>query len=1251
MKKLFLLFVLSISSILSGEILMYEGFSSSDYDLSKSINNKKGAVKSIGLDTTAGWNSGTGVFIAQEPSLELLSSWTGVDSITGTEDLRAVIVNGAVGTSARKNRAQQRKLDLEWPSSGSVYFRFLMQVDKNLLTTQFLGNNNYWLAGLGTEAITSPVGDNCNIANGLYMGVRNNNGTFYVSAYFRDPTTGEIYPPTNLFAIDTSKNLNCVLIAKIDIGENGSDTLSFYAAPVDSYDIYFDWTTVYENVSLISRTTPLSYLQMIGQYCTNNKWVSFDEFVITTNEAEAYHHKVKTAPVISDVALTFAEEEYTVEGFLSIADANLSCILYDGTIAVTNSIGACSKDSSVSASFTTPMDNKTYRVSLYAENSLGEYFEVSLGTIYGGALSIVKTQDAAEAQLEKGMITVSRANADPFPLTVNYSFADGTARADVNYLDDSGVVVIPAGEASVTIFVSPIVEAENENDTALTVSLDSGNYFVNNSAIEVIVKNFTTPMGYNYWIGVTATDGAYLASTASNWSKGVVPTASEIVVFDPDFTANSCKWDSAAPQTVAGWEQKSGYNGTVTFMTTYPGQGFETFNITGDVTIEGGTWTHNENTNTEMYRLSVSVGGSFSLGSAAKLDAQKKGYQKNSYPTGGAAGVHGGGYGSVSKVYGNVYKPISLGAGNSTTAGGGAIFLDIEGSAEINGIVRADTGENTSGWLKESYGAGGSIYIEAASVVGSGKINASALETAYTSKPGSGGRIAITLTSATELGLPIANITANGTDATANGGSGAGTILIKTANQRYGSLYVKNIARKAVYEHYFPTPCGTTLIPSGENWIFDEIVFSGYGILGIPEGTTLTLPNGFASVRGSGRTAGILYDGGVIDAADEENVVIQNKWLFQAIKPYTFIGNVTVTNGAAIGCLRLLSTVAEPRICDVIVKGNMLVGADSSLFANYSGLTDNTDHTRFNGFYSHGGQLTIQTNSVYGSILSPVLPGVPGAHDDSASQFIGGGVVKLVVEGCLTLDGKAVSTGDGSPNSYEGVGSGGSINITAGSLEGEGSISVIGSYCGANLSSVTSVSGLAGRNVKTCTGGGRVSVRLTDDDAEFSEHWMTSNAIKAYGGSKAATGAQTNALASAGTVYLQSGSDKEGSGTIFVRNNNLTSTPAKTAIPSTKHNNDESLKSASLSISEAGRVIIVADVQLENVDVAKKCTLDIAGRTLKVRSMELDGVKLGAGQYTAKELNDAGHSVVVDSSEAASGVIDVLGSALIIIVR
>ena len=1251
MRKLLLLFVLSISGFLSAEILMYEGFSSSDYDLNKSISNKKGAVKSIGLDTTAGWNSGTGVFIAQEPSLELLSSWTGVDSITGTEDLRAVIVNGSVGTSARNNRAQQRKLDLEWPSSGSVYFRFLMRVDKNLLTTQFLGNNNYWLAGLGTEAITSPVSDNCNIANGLYMGVRNNNGTFYVSAYFRDPTTGEIYPPTNLFAIDTSKTLNCVLIAKIDIGENGSDTLSFYAAPFDSYDIYFDWTTVYENVSLISRTTPLSYLQMIGQYRTNNKWVSFDEFVITTNEAEAYHHKVKTEPVLSDVALTFAEEEYTVEGFLSNADANLSCILYDGTTAVTNSIGACSKDSSVSASFTTPMDNKTYRVSLYAENSLGEYIEVSLGTIYGGALSIVKTQDAAEALLEKGMITVSRANADPFPLTVNYSFADGTARADVNYLDDSGVVVIPAGEASVTIFVSPIVEAENENDTALTVSLDSGNYFVNNSAIEVIVKNFTTPMGYNYWIGVTATDGAYLASTADNWSKGVVPTSSEKIVFDPDFTANSCKWDSAAPQTVAGWEQKSGYNGTVTFMTTYPGQGFETFNITGDVSIEGGTWTHNENTNTEMYRLSVAVGGSFSLGSAAKLDARRKGYQKNSYPSGGSAGVHGGGYGSYSSVYGNVYKPIALGAGNSTTAGGGAIFLDVEGSVEINGIVRADTGENTSGWLNESHGAGGSIYIEAASVVGSGKINASALETAYTSNPGSGGRIAITLTSATELGLPIANISANGTDARSNGSSGAGTILIKTANQRYGSLYVKNIARKAVYTHYFPTPCGTTLIPSGENWIFDEIVFSGYGILGIPEGTTLTLPNGFASVRGSGTTSGILYDGGSIVVSDEENVVIQNKWLFQAIKPYTFTGNVTVTNGAAIGCLRLLSTVAEPRICDVIVKGNMLVGADSSLFADYSGLTDNTDHVRFNGFYSHGGQLTIQTNSVYGSILSPVLPGVPGAHDDTASQFVGGGVVKLVVEGCLTLDGKAVSTGDGSPKPYEGVGSGGSINITAGSLQGEGSISVIGSYCGANLSSVTSVSGLAGGNVKTCTGGGRVSVRLTDEDAEFSEHWLTPAAIKAYGGSKAATGAQTNALASAGTVYLQSGSDKEGAGTIFVRNNNLTSTPAKTAIPSTKYNNDESLKAASLSISEAGRVIISEDVQLESVTVADKCTLDIAGRILKARTMELDGVKLGAGQYTAKELNDAGHSVVVDSSESASGVIDVLGSALIIIIR
>lgn len=890
--------------------------------------------------------------------------------------------------------------------------------------------------------------------------------------------------------------------------------------------------------------------------------------------------------------------------------------------------------------------DKTYKYYAYGKNAKGTEVVVQGDIFYNGEIIIEKLADAEENNLKKGTFRISRADTS-FDLIVNISVA-GDAVAGQTYESLPETITIPAGESFIDIDVTPRFDANIQENANVVVSIANGKYNINSAAssTSVTIVNLTTQAGYNTWLP----NGGNLASDASNWSLGRAPISTDRVLFDGRYSNLDCEWDIAATPTVASWTQNNAFSGTITFATTFPEKGFEKFTITGDAIVDSGKWTHKENNTSENYRLSVSVGGNLAIGANAIIDARLKGYAKGQVPAGGAAGIHAGGQGTRTAVYGNVYEPTSLGAGNQHSAGGGAIYLVVGGDVVIDGTIRADVGENTNAWGTKVYGAAGSIYIKAKSVSGSGKINAAALVTDFTNTPGSGGRIAIILTEATELGMKVSNVKAEGSDGSGNGGAGAGTILIKTANQTYGTLYVRNLPRQGVYGHMYPSRAGTTLIPVDVNWTFDAIVFENHGILSVPKGTTLTLPNGFASISGNSLTSGLLYDGGAIVAKDKDDAVLQGKWVFYALTPYEFEGNVTLTNGAAIGCLRLKSTATDPYMCEVSVAGDMLVGKDSFLHADTTGIIDLASHERFRGYYSHGGQIGIYTNVVYGSILDPVLPGQPGMHNDSAGQYLGGGAIKLTVAGKLTLDGLAKATGDGSPNDYEGIGGGGSINITAGTLDGEGSISVIGKAPRKALSNkITSSSAAENKDLGVCTGGGRISVRLTDADAEFSDHWLASSSIMAYGGSKAATGDQTNALASAGTIYLQSGKQKEATGTIIVRNNNASATYATTPIPSTKYDNDEDISKASLVVTEAGRVMIAEDVRLNEVTVAEGSTINLFGNNMKVTNIKLGNKSLMCGTYTAQDLLDAGYVNIVDS--IGGGTIQVSGSGLVIFVR
>ena len=346
------------------EVLVYEGFSSADYTATSdytasSLNGKKSGIASIGLDTENGWNSGTGVFVAQPNGLPLPDIWKD-GTVHGTKDLRAVLYSTTSTSTTRDNRAQQRKLTCTWPTSGSIYFRFLMQVPKAALSTSYLGNWNYWIAGLGTEAIEKPTtGNECNVVNGIYMGVRNRNGTLEVAAYVKNPADGATFTKP-LFTIDTSKTLRCACIAKIDIGENGNDTLSFYAAPTNTLTTDFEWTVTTNGISLVSGSAKPSYLQMIGHYKVNSQYITFDEFIVTTDQAEAYAHIAPNAPhvtvgttSVANVTTASADISATI-GMQNVASATPSVAWGTAADALVNSatLGSIAEAGSVTNSLT-----------------------------------------------------------------------------------------------------------------------------------------------------------------------------------------------------------------------------------------------------------------------------------------------------------------------------------------------------------------------------------------------------------------------------------------------------------------------------------------------------------------------------------------------------------------------------------------------------------------------------------------------------------------------------------------------------------------------------------------------------------------------------------------------------------------------------------------------------------------------------------------------------------------------------------
>ena len=614
----------------------------------------------------------------------------------------------------------------------------------------------------------------------------------------------------------------------------------------------------------------------------------------------------------------------------------------------------------------------------------------------------------------------------------------------------------------------------------------------------------------NEWIATSAGN----ASSGANWSLSHAPLATEQVLLGSNSVQNMT-WDVV--NAVAAWFQTADYTGTVTIDARYDGTLPGLF-ITGDCQVLGGKWTHPANGGAEVYRLRASVGGNFTLSATASLNADQKGYGPGQGPGAGSAGNNNGypaaSYGGMggeafNPTYGSYTAPTNLGS-SAYTIGGGAVWLTVGGTATLNGTITARPDSSLA------QGSGGSIFVQAGSLAGSGTMDVSCPYNGWIQRGGGGGRIAVVLTSGPSFGSVMMN--AHGGQSQDSVSGAAGTIYLQTSSQTEGTgtLLIDNAGIATVAQ--------TLVTPAQSNLnTFSALIITNKAVLGLNTNTALNL--GSASLFTYGPSQSFI--------ATRQTVGMQlpPTWQLQncTLQIYTNLevpGSLTITNAS----LEMFSS-GETNIhigADLVIKSGGVLShgvngsteayrvalwVDGNLTIEASGAIDVTGkgygqaqgpgHGTGDAYgtgASYGGMGGFAISPTYGSITSPTNLGSGGLR-------YGGGAVLLHVNGTTSLAGSILAKG-GSSEGYAGD-SGGSIFLTIRDLAGNGAIDA-----SANADCLNSNGG----------GGGRIAVILTGSSS------FGSVAMKAYGGKSGAA---------AGTVYLQTSTQASETGTLIIDNGGL----------------------------------------------------------------------------------------------------------------
>jgi cysteine-rich repeat protein len=261
------------------------------------------------------------------------------------------------------------------------------------------------------------------------------------------------------------------------------------------------------------------------------------------------------------------------------------------------------------------------------------------------------------------------------------------------------------------------------------------------------------------------------------------------------------------------------------------------------------------------------------VGAGTRIDVTGRGYPAGrtwrNTTVGAASGRSGGSHGGLGglyagtppAVYGDLYRPRTLGAGSAYAAGGGRVFITATGRVSVDGTIRANGAGD-----KDGAGAGGSVFLETPRLEGAGRIEADGGTGSFlsfdTGCGGGGGRVAIvgftSLGGAFAYPNPHLALSARGggvqrdtvlSQAERNGG--AGTVYLRGAAATWGDLIVDNGDR-------FTTGASTPFVEPGPGTI------SALGAATLTDDGAVWLPDRFVGVRvnpaGSQGSAATLTD-------------------------------------------------------------------------------------------------------------------------------------------------------------------------------------------------------------------------------------------------------------------------------------------------------------------------------------------------------------------------------------------------------
>lgn len=398
----------------------------------------------------------------------------------------------------------------------------------------------------------------------------------------------------------------------------------------------------------------------------------------------------------------------------------------------------------------------------------------------------------------------------------------------------------------------------------------------------------------------------------------------------------------------------------------------------------------------------VRVLGDVAIGSGAALHADGMGYPLGDNPGPGAGIVstwagsgagHGGlGGGSATGAvgggsYGSVLEPVSMGSqggagsGGSGAAGGGAIRLLVGGTLTVEGRLTAEGHgagrDNTGG------GSGGSLWLQAAALEGTGTISVNGGAGEWVEGGGAGGgRIAIYTTADRFAGT----LSAKGGGGRERGG--AGTIYRRRTDEAEGLLTVDN----------------------GGAW----------GQL-----TPISSPEAYRVVVTNQAVCYPSEDLKLARLQMSPNSILTHLTGQPGMR-LEIAGDFLIADGAQV--------TADGKGYSVFADGGPGFGVPLDWAGSGGG------HGGLGGRSRTGSEGGVH----YGSMLQPTALGSQGGAGSGGAGAAGGGAIRLLVSGRLHVDGRLSANGLNASADNAGGGAGGSLWLTVGALSGKGVIQVDG---------------------------------------------------------------------------------------------------------------------------------------------------------------------------------------------------------------